>query len=108
MSSLFNYYSAQGERGYTQPYELATVGEPGFDGMPGAKGERGDDGLTGQIGDIVRVRFYILLKHLILISSNQFRRDSVERAVTLEYLEKLAMKEKLESKVRLERLVWPA
>lgn len=31
----------KGERGYTFPYEMAPVGEPGFDGIPGLKGETG-------------------------------------------------------------------
>lgn len=41
-----------GERGYTQPYELAQRGEPGIDGIPGFKGERGDHGEEGHFGDI--------------------------------------------------------
>lgn len=32
----------KGERGFTFPYELAPVGEPGFDGIPGLKGEQGN------------------------------------------------------------------
>lgn len=61
-----------GDRGYTYPYELAPIGEPGIDGYPGMKGneniiyskefvhilffygikgETGDYGVDGMPGD---------------------------------------------------------